>query len=73
MRPDLKTRETLTRAHTRARGALARGRCDGLQLNAALTARKARYALAAAWALAQAHWKLYPPSQPVTSTHSPMK
>ncbi|KAG0934879.1 hypothetical protein G6F31_016027 [Rhizopus arrhizus] len=27
----------------------------------------------AAWPLAQAHWKLYPPSQPVTSSTSPTK
>ena len=30
-------------------------------------------ARAQAWALDQAHWKLYPPSQPVISTTSPMK
>lgn len=30
-------------------------------------------AVPAACALAQAHWKLYPPSHPVTSMTSPMK
>src|SRR5256885_608778 len=47
--------------------------CDYTRDESDLTNHAQGKACAQAYPLAQAHWKLYPPSQPVMSTTSPMQ